>query len=110
MGNLNIQQLLNDMLAAFKTTVAGDWSSMHVAVQQELKTIAQSFVEIQKMQSAHQINQEQAKLMIAEEKDRTKAALLTLEGLSELTVQNGLNAALNAIKDTVNKAIGFTLL
>ena len=39
-----------------------------------------------------------------------QTVLLTIEGLGIVAVQNAINAALSVVKDTVNTAIGFTLL
>ena len=39
-----------------------------------------------------------------------QTVLLTIEGLGIVAVQNAINSALDVVKDTVNKAIGFGLI
>jgi hypothetical protein len=44
------------------------------------------------------------------QKNSALAVLLTVQGLGLLTVESAINAALGAVKETVNTALGFLLL
>jgi hypothetical protein len=44
------------------------------------------------------------------QKNSALAVMLTVEGLGLLTVESAINAALGAVRDSVNTAVGFALL
>ena len=44
------------------------------------------------------------------EKQATQAVLLTIEGIGLITAQQAINAAIGAVREVVNKALGFALL
>ena len=56
------------------------------------------------------INEEQAKLYIEIQKSSVRIVLLTIEGLGILAVEAAINAALDIVKTTVNKTIGWSIL
>ena len=43
-------------------------------------------------------------------KNTLEIALLTIEGLSLIAVEQAINAALNIVKDAVNTTLNFTLI
>ena len=56
------------------------------------------------------MSDEKAKLHLDIQKNASKMIMLTLEGLGIVAVEAAINAALKIIKDTVNTALGFTLI
>jgi hypothetical protein len=62
------------------------------------------------LKATGKINDEQAKLHIEIQKNATRTVLLTVEGLGIVTVDAAINAALDAVKDSVNTAVGFVLI
>lgn len=56
------------------------------------------------------ISEEQSRLHLYIMVEAAQVALLTIEGLSRLAVEEAINAALKAVSTLVNTAIGFVLI
>jgi hypothetical protein len=110
MATLDVNRLLEEMLAAAKTSFADQWPTAKDLSISSLKKLAVSFVEIEKMKLNGTITDEQARLLLSMDKNTFRIVLLSIEGLGLLAVENALNAALNIVRDTVNTAVGFVLL
>ena len=44
------------------------------------------------------------------QKNAIQMVLLAIEGIGILAVENAINAAISVVQDTVNKALGWTIL
>ncbi|MFH7524067.1 hypothetical protein AB2J22_01960 [Aeromonas sp. A5] len=108
--SLNGEQLASDIIAALKEVFSARWPEIKSYGETEGKKLAQTLVMIEALKASGEINEEQAALHLEMQKNATRIVLLTFEGLGILAVEAALNAALNVVKDTVNKAIGFALL
>ncbi len=76
----------------------------------EMKKIAESIAAIERMKLTGKITEEKAGLQIDIQKNATRTVLLAVEGVGIVSAEQAINAALNVVRDTVNKAIGWTLL
>ena len=110
MGALNTSALLSQMIDAAKVVINDKWPEMRDLSTSSFKSLAQGLVDIQKMKADNKISDEQAKLLIDMHKNTLRIVLLSTEGLGILAVEGAINSALNAIKGTVNTAIGIKLL
>jgi hypothetical protein len=108
--NLNASKLGKDMLTAFKGALTEKWPDIKEYGESEAKKLAHTLVMIETLIVSGKINQEQADLHLAIQKNATRSVLLTLEGLGLLAVEAAINAALNVVKESVNTAVGFVLL
>lgn len=108
--SLNLEQLSQAMISAAKGQVADKWPQIKDYAKQEAKKLAENFVLIEKLKLTQEISNEQAELMHQMQKNATKAVLLSVQGMTTLMAEQALNAALNAVKETVNGALNFTLL
>ncbi|ALQ50441.1 hypothetical protein [Nitrosomonas ureae] len=108
--SLDAAQLGKDILSAIKGVLAEKWPDVKDYGEAEAKKLAQTLVMIEALRISGKINEEQAALHLEIQKNATRTVFLTLEGLGILTAEAAINAALNVVKDTVNTAIGFTLL
>ena len=108
--SLNIEQLTQVMLQAAKRQVADNWPQIKDYAEQEAKKLAENFVLIEKLRLTQQISDEQAELQHQMQKNASKAVLLAVQGMTTLMAEQALNAALDAVKSTVNTALNFTLL
>ena len=52
----------------------------------------------------------EARLLLEMQQNPAKAVLMTVEGLGLLAAEAAINAAINAVRTTVNKALGFALI
>lgn len=110
MAKINFDELFAAMLAAFKKQLISEWPTIQSFATTALRKIAEDILAIEQMKNQHKISLEQAKLQINMQQDAAKATLLTVEGLSAVALQNALNAALDAVKDSVNTALHWALL
>lgn len=108
--SLDLEQLSQAMLTAAKGQVAENWPQIKDYAEQEAKKLAENLVLIEKLKLTQQISDEQAKLMHQMQRNATQAVLLSVQGMTELMAEQALNAALDAVKETVNAALNFTLL
>lgn len=108
--SLNLEQLSQAMVNAAKGQVADKWPQIKDYAEQEAKKLAENFVLIEKLQLTQQVSAEQAELMHQMQINTTKGVLLSVQGMTTLMAEQALNAALDAVRDTVNTALNFTLL
>lgn len=108
--SLNTSQLTQDMLAAFQGVLVKKWPEIKEYAETEAKKLAQSFAMIEVLSISGKINAEQAALHLEIQKNATRTVFLTLEGLGMLAAEAAINAALNVVRESVNKALGFALI
>lgn len=107
---LNIQDLLGPMLDAAKTVVGKQWPNIQNYAETEMKKIGEKILEIEKMKLEGTATEEKAKLLLDIQMNASKTVLLTVQGMAKIMAEQAINAALGAIKDIVNKALGFALI
>ena len=108
--NLDAISLGKDILAALNGNLVAKWPDAKEYGEAEAKKLAQTLVMIGTLKATGKINKEQAALHLEMQKNATRMVLMTIEGLGILAAEGAINSALNAVKDTVNKEIGFPLL
>ena len=107
---LRASTLVKEMLAAAKGEVAERWPDVKVYAEAEAKKLAQTLVMIEKLKVSGRISKKQAELLLDMQKQTSRVVLLTIEGLSLLAAEAAVNAAMKAIRDAVNDAIGWRLI
>jgi len=114
MADFDIKTVGEQMLKAFEGSLESDGTKLlpglETIAKLELLNIAKRVAEISEMLIKGEIDKEKAKIMFKMQKEAVQEQLLTVEGISVVLIQNALNAALNAVRDAVNSAIGWTLL
>ncbi len=107
---LNVDSLAESMFTAAKGPLEANWKTVAPYAQTQFKNIAQQIVDIEAQLVAGTINQQQASLLLDMQKNASRTALLTVEGIGLLAAQEAINAALGAISGIVNGALKFSLL
>jgi hypothetical protein len=107
---LTTADILKPMLAAAERSLAADWGKARDYSGPEFKRLAASLVDITKLVAADKVNKRQAQALLRIHRNTTQTVLLTIEGLGVIAVENAINAALGAVRDTVNTAVGFKLV
>jgi hypothetical protein len=107
---LNAGSLAKSMLDAAKGKLKDHWPEVKEFARAEAKKTAETLVMIERLTLAGEINLKQAKTLLKMQKNSALAVMLTVEGLSMLTAEAAINAALGTVKGAVNKALGVTLL
>ena len=106
---LNVSKLASQMVSAALPFLEKESGAESFANTEFLK-IAQTINGIDEQLAAGHINQQQASLLLDMQTLASRNVLLTLRGLDLLTVEDAINKALGAIKDIVNKVLGFSLI
>jgi|SRR5215472_116279 len=108
--SLNAGALAKKMLAAALPILTTHAVDAEAFASVEFKKIADTIVSIQIMLQAGQINNQQAELLLEMQKSASRSVLLTLKGLSLLTAEEAINAALAVVRAVVNTALKFPLI
>ena len=108
--SLNAKALLQQMLAAAVPILTTHAKDAEAFASIEFKKIADTIVSIQVMLQAGQINDQQAGLLLEMQRSASRSVLLTLKGLSLLTAEEAINAALSVVRTVVNTAVKFPLI
>lgn len=107
---VKVEKLLKAMLAEAERELQSDWPDVKDHAETELKGIAEGIVLVQRLRLQGRISQRQARALMKMKKNNAQIVLLTLEGLGIIAAERAINAALKAIRDTVNDALDFRLL
>jgi len=107
---LDFTALLNQMLDTAKNSLASKWPAVKNLATSSRKTLAHSLIDIEKMKLEGTITDEQARLLLDMHKNTAKIVLLSEEIVGIVAAEEAINAVLDSIKSTVNKATGFALL
>jgi len=110
MPNLDITTLLNNMLDAAKASLNTKWPGVAGVATTTFKSLAQHLADIETMRRNGTITPEKAALLVDMQKNAVRIAMLTEEGLGLLAAEAAINAAMDAIRSTVNTAMGFVLI
>ena len=110
MANIDVQQILPSMIAAAKGVFDRKWPVIKDYAEAELEKLARTLAQIEALKFSGQISDAEASVLFEMQKHTARAVMLTLQGMSLLLVEGAINAALAAVRDTINTAIGFALL
>jgi len=110
MTKINVEELTKDMALAAKETFGAQWPEIREFAKSEMKLIAEGIVTINKLYALKQVSKQQARLLLEMKKNAAEIIMLSVRGMSELMVEQAINAALNVVKATVNKSLKFALL
>lgn len=107
---LDIGQLAKDMFNAAFPILKADAPEIENFAVGEFQKIAQQLATIELSLAKQEINTEQGQILVEMQKSASRVVLLTAKGLSLLTVEKALNAAIDAVKSAVNAAAGIAFL
>ena len=110
MAELSVADLVSDMLQAVKASLGKDYRKAKDFARPELQRLARSLVDIAKLVATDKVTKQQARSLVAIHQNTTRGVFLTLEGLGIIAVENALNAAIGAVRSTVNGAVKFALI
>lgn len=108
--SLDIDVIAKDMITAAKGVVDEKWPATREFFESESKMYAQRLASVAKMYADGIISEKRAKEHIALQNEAWETTLLAVNGLSQILIEQALNAAIKVIRDAVNKTIGFALL
>ena len=106
----DIGALVPPMLAAARGELEDVWTEAKDFAETEFRKTAETIALIERLHLEGTISEERAKLHLQFQKNSAQTVLLTIEGLGIIAAERAINAALGAVRDTVNTALGFGLL
>jgi hypothetical protein len=107
---LSVGPLVEKMVAAARDSLGRDWSKARAFAEPQFDNLARSLVNIGELTAQGAITAEEAAALLEVHKHTTRTVLLAVKGIGLLAAEKAVNAALGAVRDTVNGAIGFALL
>jgi hypothetical protein len=107
---IDTNEVFQKMVEAAKGVFDDKWPQAKNYAESEAKIFAERFATIARLRLDGKITERRAKLHVEFQKDAWETVLLAIEGLSQLLVEEALNAALDAVKKIANTAVGFALL
>ncbi|UCD56013.1 MAG: hypothetical protein JSV16_09165 [Candidatus Hydrogenedentota bacterium] len=108
--SLKASDLLKNMLAAAKGEFEAAWPDVKDYAKSAFKNLAETMVMIGRLELEGKVTRKQAKLLLDIQKNTARTVMLTIEGMGILAVERAINAALKAVQETVNTALGWKLL
>ncbi len=110
MANIDITKVATDMLNAAKGVLTAQWATVEPFAKLQFKQLAQNLELIIGLKLSGKITEEQTQLLLSMHQHSQIILLTSLQGISIVTAENAINAALSVAKDAVNTAIGFPLI
>lgn len=107
---LNTNDVAQKMIAAAQGVVGDKWPATQSYFESESRIFAERFASIAALLAEGAISQARAQSHVQFQKEAWETVLLAVVGLNQIMVEQALNAALNAVNEVVNKAVGFALL
>ncbi len=108
--SLDVDAIGKQMIEAAKGVIDDKWPATKDYFEAESKMFASRLATIVRMRADGLISEQRAIQHVALQKESWDTVLLAVNGLSQLLVEQALNAAIKVVRDVVNKAIGFVLL
>lgn len=109
-NKIDINELLKSMLSASKNVLKKEWKNISPIAELQLKNIIHNLEQIAVLKLEGKITEHQAKLHLTIQRESFKTILLSFEGIGIITAEKAINAALNAVRTTINKTIGWTII
>ncbi len=104
--NLDVDALLKTMLNAAAAQLKKRGPLARDYAKNEFKKILEEAVHIRELKAAGKISEDEARFLMDLQRNAARSVLLTIEGLGIIAVEAAINAALAAVRDAVNAAIG----
>jgi hypothetical protein len=110
MATLSAAALASTMLGAARESLGKSWKQVKDFAPGEMKKLAETLVQIGKLSALGRITPGEASVLLDMQKNTARTVLLTIQGMGLIAVEMAINAALGAVRDLVNGALGFALI
>jgi hypothetical protein len=107
---LEVDSLCEAMLLAAEHSLQKQWPKVRGVAGAQFRQIAEAVASVEQRRLSGTIDEEVARMELEMLRNASEATLAEVKGMSTLAAEAAINAALDAIKSTVNKALGFGLL
>ncbi len=103
--SFDIEQTLEDMLAAAKGVFAGEWSQVRDDMELVLEDEKMALVDIAEARFRGEINDEELQEQLNDEKEAFQAGLSMVQASTKATIQHAIDAASDVFWNAVRAAI-----
>ncbi len=110
MADIDLSELLPKMLEAAKGVLKKKWPDAKGYAESEFRKLQETVQFIEGEVLAGRMTEERARQHFAMQKRTAIQVLLAIKGLGQLAAEAAINAALDVVKDVINKAVGFALI
>lgn len=110
MPDLTIDRMVKQMRHAALGVLKDKYPLIKNYAESEFKKLGETVLMIQKAKRAGEIDKEDARILMEMQKNAMRSVMLTAEGLGILAVEKAINAALRAVRDMVNTAVGWKVI
>jgi hypothetical protein len=110
MATFDAKALVRRMSGAAAESLGGRWPEAAAYAELEFAKFADTVLLIRRLKAARKITRARAKAHLDIQRNAMRTVLLTVEGLGQLAAEAALNAALDAVRATVNAAVGWRIL
>lgn len=107
---IDFNQLLGDMSNAAASVLKAKWPEVKSYAEAEFRKIGHTIELIAREFAAGEITEEQATLLLDMQKGASRSVMITVEGMAVVAAEQAINAAFDAVRQSVNTAIGFALI
>jgi hypothetical protein len=108
--NIDVGSITKTMTDAVRAAVGDRWSTIRGVAEPELRKLAQTLEDVQKLHAEGVIDTNRALELVEMQRNAAFGVLKTVKGLGILTARQALEAAARAAGAVVNRLIGFTLI
>ena len=109
-GAIDIDRLVHDMSIAAASVLKSKYPDVRSYAETEFRKIGHPIELIAREFAAGEITEEQASVLLDMQKGASRSVLLTVEGMAAVAAEQAINAAFDAVRQTVNGAVGFGLI
>jgi hypothetical protein len=106
----SFDNVVPNMLKAAEGVCEKDWDVVKGYAEDEFNKATAEGKQIAAQVVAGTMSTDDAKTIMTMEANSMKAVLLAVEGISEIAVEQAINAALDVLGSAIEKAIGVSLL
>lgn len=106
----DIIEMVKRIYDIFKGNFIENWSEVKDFAEPEAKKIAQTIKNMEKLIANGQLTEVEARAYFKMQLDSTKSVFASLQGLSMVTVERGINNSMSQLNDMVSSKLGFTLI
>lgn len=110
MSSINVDQLAASMVRAAQGAFGEKWPAARNYAESEFRRIAEALAYIEAQRAVKLMSDEKAIMHFNMQKNTARVTMYALQGLSVLAVEAAINAALDAVKTTVNTTLGLKLI
>lgn len=109
MAAIDIDGLKKIIIGSFVKVFAEKWKDVRIFAESESVKFLSNIAEVAAMKASGDISEEQARALLRLHERSMKMVLCAVEGISLVLVERAVNEMIRAIRDMVNKAIGWDI-